>query len=434
MLDLTVALTIGFVIGIIIGLLPGLPAYLATMVILPFVDTLSISQIIVYWLGSQIGSQYFGSVAAILLKIPGEASSMVYISDLDHLTPQQKLNLIRQCAIGSTVATVLSSLLIFAIYYAGAAAEIISLSSINIKICLLAILLVVMITISDHRWLSAGLLLLGFALSEKTNQTLPAWVFQLQYYTTDITVFSLVMGLLIIPIFLNEIKHRDNGSKWSDVKIQPDRIQFKEIFRGTATGGLMGLIPGPSTIMASLFSYNSSKKNSISQRIISAESANNAATISSLMPFLLVGLPITLSEMFLVDMLQMKLFVIPTDFLNLTEIGTNMIELILVAILIYAVLYHFSAQRFLNFYTRLVRLMHGRLIWIYVALLIYLILVDITFNPVYLPRYIIFLISFVVVGKYLYHRQVNLLPLVFGFILGDTISWSVYQFYRIHFF
>ena len=105
MLELFLIISIGIISGAIIGLLPGLPAYIVPLILFPFVSQLGIDQILAFWLTTHIGSQYFGSVAAILLKIPGEASSLVYVRDLDRLTITQRLDLIRQTAWGSTIGT-----------------------------------------------------------------------------------------------------------------------------------------------------------------------------------------------------------------------------------------------------------------------------------------------------------------------------------------
>ncbi len=86
MLELFIMLLFGGIAGILIGLLPGIPFYLAPFMLFPFIGNLTVEQILVFWLACQIGSQYFSSVAAILMKIPGESSSLVYINDIPKLS------------------------------------------------------------------------------------------------------------------------------------------------------------------------------------------------------------------------------------------------------------------------------------------------------------------------------------------------------------
>ena len=77
---------------------------------------------------------------------------------------------------------------------------------------------------------------------------------------------------------------------------------------------------------------------------------------------------------------------------------------------------------------------HGKLLWVYVALVIYLVTIDTMFNPVYMPRYLMFMALMTLGGIWLLKRQISVLPLIFGFVLGDMITWAVYNFYRINFY
>ena len=97
-------------------------------------------------------------------------------------------------------------------------------------------------------------------------------------------------------------------------------------------------------------------------------------------------------------------------------------------------IYHFLAQKFLGMYENFLELAYKKLKLIFIALIAYLIYVDVTFNPVYIIPYLIFLLALSWIGYHLFRRNVNVLPLIFGFILGDMISWSLYQFYQIYFY
>ena len=438
MLTLIIILFLGLLTGILVGLLPGLPSFLGPIILFPFIQDMTIEQIITFWLACQIGSQYFGSVAAILLKIPGEASSIVFINDLDKLTRQDRYDLIRQTAWGSTIGSLISLAILVTVYYVGLGEHLIMLTNINTKIVVLSILIITLIYFTEHKLLSAILFLIGLILSEKTNQTLPAWVFDVQKFTTDITVFSLLMGLMIIPEFIQEITHTIKKDKLDIKQLDnnsPCKLDITSMLRGTWIGSFIGFIPGPSAILASVITYNSHSKDDIKKRIISSESANNSAAVTSMLPFLFVGLPITLSEMILADIFQIKLFTLPGDLSHPSMFAhINLIEFCFAIVGIYVIIYHILAQRFLSWYERLMEFAHGKLIWVYLALIVYLINVDIHFNPVNLFRYIAFMCIISVVGVWLLKKKISVLPFVFGFILGDIISWAVYSFYRINFY
>lgn len=170
MLEFLLILLLGLAVGVLVGLLPGVPAYIGPLLLYPFLGQMSIDQILAFWLASHIGSQYFGSVAAILLKIPGEASSLIYINDIGKLSTADRLNLVRQTAWGSTVGSVVSLLVILAFYYSGLTTELVQLTSNNIKLALLTTLVVTLCWFTNHRRLSFLLFFIGFFFAEKQTR------------------------------------------------------------------------------------------------------------------------------------------------------------------------------------------------------------------------------------------------------------------------
>lgn len=441
MLELSLIILFGLFMGVMIGLLPGLPAFLGLILLYPFIDHLTIDQILAYWLTTQIGSQYFGSVAAILLKIPGEASSMVYLDDLDQVSAHDRYDLVRQTAWGSTVGSLFSLAALLAVYYLGVSDLLILLTKMNVKIAVLSLLVFTLIWFTERRSISALLFLVGMFFAEKTNQNLPTWVFDMQRWSTDITVFSLLLSMIVIPEFIEEVKKKINKDSLNlnnpnNIK---DKLDLKSIFRGTWIGSLVGFIPGPSTMLASIVSYNSYGSNDAKdaaiakKKIISAEAANNSAAITSLLPFIYVGLPITLSEMILYDFLNVKLFIVPTHFPGASIVPhLNYIEFTFAMIAVATLTYHFLAQKFLRFYEIIINTLYGKLMWLYFILISYIIYIDVHFNPVNIYRYIVFLIILTLAGMWMLRRRISSLPLLFGYILGDMIMWSAYNFYRIH--
>ena len=435
MLELILLLSLGILSGILVGLLPGLPAYLGPLILLPWVNHLSVEQILAFWLATHIGSQYFGSVAAILLKIPAESSSLVYIKDLQYLNTTQRLDLVRQTAWGSTFGTTFAVLVLMAVYYFGFTSGIIQLTSNNIKLGLLLILMLVMCWFTQHKLVSFLLFFIGFFFAEKSNHELPMWVFKMQEYTTDLTLFSLILGMLIIPEFIKEItKNFNEDTLDTNAKHNTVKLDIAAMFRGTWIGSLIGLIPGPSHILSGVISYNSYTKKEYTKKIISAESANNSSTITSLLPFLYIGLPITLGEFLLNDLLQVKMFMIPGDFKQSWSVmpNLNLIEFMIGVIVVCTLVYHFLAQRFLSFYQRLMHTAYGKLKFIFIALIGYLIYIDLKFNPVYTVPYFVILAVLSWIGYKFMRKEINVLPLIFGFILGDILAWAFYQFYQLN--
>lgn len=436
MIEFILTLAGGLGWGILIGLLPGIPAYIGPFLLFPFANHMSIEQILAFWLASHIGSQYFGSVAAILMRLPGEISSVVYLDSISKLSIKERLQLVRQTAWGSTVGSVVSLIVIISIFYGGLAGQLIQLTTLNIKLALLGLLIFMLCWFTERRALSFVLFGIGVFFAEKTNRDLPMWLFQMQDYTTDVTVFMLILTLLVIPEFASNILRKNTITEVGNERPDQLPLDIKSMLHGTWIGNIVGLIPGPSHILSTVISYKSKIKNStISSSIISAESANNSSIIVSLMPFFYIGIPITLSEFLLNDLFQLKFFKLPTDMIMPTVLfpGINYIEFSFIVIAISIAFYHFSAQTLLNCYSALIRTMYYKLPYLFAVLAAGLIWSDITYNPVSVFSYFVSFIILAFVGMFLYNRNINVLPLIFGFLLGDSLCWAVYQYSVIKF-
>ena len=251
------------------------------------------------------------------MKIPGESSSLVYINDIPKLSIADRYKLVRQTAWGSTVGSVISLSILMMLFYFGLGAKLISLTNTDVKLTVLIVLIFFLIWFTGHKKLSLLLFSIGAFLTPKENYDLPNWVFDMQNYTTDITNLLLIMTLILIPEFLNEIKNKESNRELDLTQnIKKEKLDLRSMLRGSWIGSLTGLIPGPSSILSTMMAYSSYPANKIKEKIISAETANNSSAITSMLPFLYIGLPITLSEMILFDMFQVKTFHLPMDLIS----------------------------------------------------------------------------------------------------------------------
>jgi putative tricarboxylic transport membrane protein len=71
---------IGVFVGTVIGVLPGLGPVPTISLLLPFSFTMNVASAVIMMAGIYYGAQYGGSITAILVRIPGEASSVVTAS------------------------------------------------------------------------------------------------------------------------------------------------------------------------------------------------------------------------------------------------------------------------------------------------------------------------------------------------------------------
>src|SRR4051812_30661284 len=72
---------IGVLIGMVIGVLPGLGPAATIAILLPITYTINPVSAIIMLAGIYYGAQYGGTITSVLLRLPGEASSVVTVFD-----------------------------------------------------------------------------------------------------------------------------------------------------------------------------------------------------------------------------------------------------------------------------------------------------------------------------------------------------------------
>src|SRR5689334_14580350 len=100
---------IGVVVGMLVGVLPGLGPAATIAILLPVTFGLGPVTSIIMLAGIFYGAQYGGTITSVLLRLPGEASSVVTVFDGHALARQGKAGTaLGIAAIGSFVGGTLS--------------------------------------------------------------------------------------------------------------------------------------------------------------------------------------------------------------------------------------------------------------------------------------------------------------------------------------
>ena len=82
----------GVLLGTAVGVLPGLGPIATISMLLPFTFGLPVDTALIMLAGIFYGSQYGGSTTAILMNLPGEASSVVTTLDGHEMAKQGKID------------------------------------------------------------------------------------------------------------------------------------------------------------------------------------------------------------------------------------------------------------------------------------------------------------------------------------------------------
>ena len=420
-LSTIICLFLGIIAGMITGMLPSMPMALGMMLLFPFIDSISVLDIFVYWTAIIIGAQFFGSVATISTGIPGETSALVYINDIKNLSVSDRARLISYTATGSWLASVAASLVCIAVFYMGSYGFLFWFNKIWVKAIIFTAALGFFLYLSQNRVATFLLILMGLLLSPKNNYALPDIWYHLQMIFENTTFFVVAIGLLIVPELFQKYTHEELSTR--DTNLISRGIPWFSAIKGSVIGALGGLIPGPSAVISASMAYASEK--GPKERITSAESANNSAMITSMFPLLVIGIPITITEIIVVQMLESKAISWP-DLHDFENLGRTLILVQFFAVLL-ATIYFFLSTRFIDFYSQALILLRTRLKVILLCLIILLAGIDFYYSDLTVLRYTLLLILFSTIGMILSLKKIDPIPLLFAFVIGDRIVWTGLQ-------
>jgi putative tricarboxylic transport membrane protein len=300
---------LGVVIGMLVGVLPGLGPAATIAILLPVTLGLEPVTAIIMLAGIFYGAQYGGTITSVLLRLPGEASSVVTVFDGYALARQGRAGTALGIAavgsfVGGTVSIVAMSLL--APLVAGFALDFGPPE--YTALALLGILLVATVA-SGHRVKAlvaacAGLLLAtvgrdGFTGAER-------FTFDNLSLADGIDFVPIAMGLFGLGEILHNLeeRHRAVQAPALVANAWPSRADLRTssgaIARGSVLGFALGVLPGGGATLSSLAAYALEKRRAEEperfgrgavEGVAAPETANNAAATSSFIPLLTLGIP-----------------------------------------------------------------------------------------------------------------------------------------------
>jgi len=300
---------IGTTLGTLIGVLPGIGPVATIAMLLPLTFGLDAVSSLIMLAGIFYGAQYGGSTTAILLNLPGEASSVVTAIDGHKMASQGRAGpALATAAIGSffagTAATFI--LVLFAPPLAALALQFNSADYFS----LIVLGLVASIALASGSVINAlAMLVIGLLLG-LTGRDIYTGVARFAYGTIELSdglnFVAIAMGMFGLAEVMRNLDDMKAGrrSVYAINRLMLSRDEIKRIIapilRGTALGSLLGVLPGGGGILASFSSYALEKKvsryksefgNGAIEGVAGPESANNAAAQTSFIPMLTLGIP-----------------------------------------------------------------------------------------------------------------------------------------------
>src|SRR6266567_508536 len=317
-LGFTVALTlqniaycfIGVLLGTIIGVLPGIGPVTTVAMLLPISFTLQPESALILLAGIYYGAQYGGSTTAILVNIPGEASSVVTTIDGHAMARAGRAGpALGIAALGSFFAGCVSTLLIAlaAPPFAAIALQFGPAEYFSLMVCGL----VAAVVLAHGSLVKAiAMVVLGLLLGlvgTDVNTGARRFNFGMMGLADGIEFVAISMaiyGIAEVVYNLEKKQHETSVVSGALGRVWPSLADVKQcagsILRGTGLGAILGVLPGGGALLASFAAYTLEKKVARPPRqfgdgdirgVAAPESANNAGAQTSFIPMLTLGIP-----------------------------------------------------------------------------------------------------------------------------------------------
>jgi putative tricarboxylic transport membrane protein len=299
----------GCLLGTIIGVLPGIGPLTTMAMVLPFTFWLGPVGALIMLAGVFYGAQYGGSTTAILVKIPGETSSVVTILDGHAMALQGRAGpALAIAAIASLFAGSAVTLLIAAAGPPLASIALLFHSADYVSVMLLG--LVSAVVLAHGSVLKAvAMIVLGvlFGLvGTDTHSGAYRMTMELDVLFDGLGFVPISMGVFGLAEIMYNIEH---GARHASVSgrvtgLMPTRRDLltclPAMMRGTAVGTAFGILPGGGPTIAAFSAYTLEKKVSATPQrfghgaiegVAAPEAANNAAAQACFIPMLSLGIP-----------------------------------------------------------------------------------------------------------------------------------------------
>jgi TctA family transporter len=300
---------LGVLLGTMIGVLPGLGPIATIAMLLPATYALPPIAALIMLAGIYYGAQYGGSTTAILVNIPGESSSVVTAIDGYQMARRGRAGVaLFTAGFGSFFAGCVATLVLAA--FAAPLAQVAFKFGPAEYFSLMVLGLVGAVVLASGSLIKAiGMIVLGLLLGligTDVNSGAARYSFDIPELTDGIGFVAIAMGVFGFAEIMNNLEQKEKRETFLDkvTSLWPSKEDFKRmmpsILRGTGIGSILGVLPGGGAPLAAFAAYSLEKKTSkhsaefgkgAIEGVAGPESANNAASQTSFIPLLTLGIP-----------------------------------------------------------------------------------------------------------------------------------------------
>ena len=300
---------IGVTVGTLVGILPGVGPIATIAMLLPLTFNFDPTGALIMLAGIYYGAQYGGSTTAILINIPGEATSVVTVLDGHQMARQGRAGVaLGTAALVSFFAGTVSTLLVAAlgvpltkVALLFGPAEYFSLMVMGLAF---AVVLAQGSLLKAAAMIFFGVLLSTIGTDLETGEA--RLTFGLDDLSDGIDFVVLAMGVFGFAEILRNLENPETRDVLTAKigRLLPNRADIKAsimpMIRGTALGSILGILPGNGAVLGPFASYATEKKlakdpsrfgKGAIEGVAGPEAANNAGAQTAFIPLLTLGIP-----------------------------------------------------------------------------------------------------------------------------------------------
>jgi putative tricarboxylic transport membrane protein len=299
---------IGCIIGMLVGVLPGFGPAAAVSLLIPVTFGLDATTAIIMLAAILYGAAYGGTTTAVLLRIPGEASSIATTLDGYQMAKQGRGG---PALVTAAIASFVGGLIGVVGFVLVAPFSRLALEFGAPELFLVSVLGMALVASFAGKdpvkaLLSVGLGLAIASVGIDQGQGVQRFTFDLPELFDGLGLVAVVMGVFGMSEILAQARGGSSGSRrpMKVGRLLPTRTDLRRsllpYLRGSVIGFAMGLLPGSPGAATSLASYALEKK--VSKRpeefgrgavegVAGPEAANNALAVSSMIPLFTLGIP-----------------------------------------------------------------------------------------------------------------------------------------------
>jgi TctA family transporter len=303
---------IGCLLGTLIGVLPGIGPVATIAMLLPATYALPPLSALIMLAGIYYGAQYGGSTTAILVNLPGEASSVVTTIDGYQMARKGRAGpALAAAGLGSFFAGCVGTLVLAA--FAPPLTELAFKFGPAEYFSLMILGLIGAVVLASGSLIKAiAMIILGLLMGligTDVNSGVARYSFDIPELTDGVGFVVIAMGIFGYGEIISNLSLPDEEREVFTSGVTglfPTKEDFRNmipaVLRGTALGSILGVLPGGGALLAAFAAYTVEKKTKLRpgevpfgqgniRGVAAPESANNAGAQTSFIPLLTLGIP-----------------------------------------------------------------------------------------------------------------------------------------------